>query len=184
MRNDTAQITRQALLDAALVILECERGEFTLEAVAAQARVSKGGLLHHFATKRDLLRAVISQHLEHHERWMAKACEQPGLNWTQAYVQAAFSSESVPVATMWALIAAVRVDETLLEQVREAFKRWQQRLEESGVPHGQALVVRFAIEGLALSFLLDLAPPRADGLLALRGILETLAARVVDSAAT
>ena len=57
MRNHTAQITRQALLDAALVVLECERGEFTLEAVAAQARVSKGGLLHHFATKRDLLRS-------------------------------------------------------------------------------------------------------------------------------
>jgi AcrR family transcriptional regulator len=124
MRKHSSQTTRQALLDAALVILECERGAFTLEAVAAQARVSKGGLLHHFATKRDLLSAVISQHLERHECWMTGTLEPSGLIWTQAYVQAALSTESVSVATMWALIAAVRLDVTLLVQVRQAFTRW------------------------------------------------------------
>ncbi len=184
MRNHTAQITRQALLDATLVVLECERGEFTLEAVAAQARVSKGGLLQHFATKRDLLSAVISQHSELHERWMTEMCEPSGLNWTQAYVEAAFSHESVPVATMWALIAAVRVDVTLLEQVRDAFTRWQGQLETCGVPPGRAMVVRLAVEGLALSVLLDLAPPSRDKLSALRNVLEALAVPVVDSAAT
>jgi AcrR family transcriptional regulator len=175
MRNHSSQTTRQALLDAALVILECERGEFTLEAVAAQAQVSKGGLLHHFATKRELLSAVISQHLERHEGWMTEALEQSGLNWTQAYVQAAFSTESVPVATMWALIAAVRLDATLLEQVRQAFTRWQQQLESSGVPLGRAMVVRLAVEGLALSMLLDLAVPRAEALAELKSVLENLA---------
>jgi AcrR family transcriptional regulator len=80
MRKHSSQTTRQALPDAALVVLECERGEFTLAVVAAQARVRKGGLLHHFATKRDLLSAVISQHFERHERWMAEALEQSRLN--------------------------------------------------------------------------------------------------------
>jgi AcrR family transcriptional regulator len=176
MRNHSSQTTRQALLDAALVILECERGEFTLEAVAAQAQVSKGGLLHHFATKRELLSALISQHLERHEHWMTGALEHSGLNWAQAYVQAAFSTESVPVTTMWALIAAVRLDATLLEQVRQAFTRWQQQLEASGVPLGRAMVVRLAVEGLALSELLDLAKPRAEVLAELKSVLETLAA--------
>ena len=175
MRNHTAQITRQALLEAALEDHECERGEFTLEAVAAQARVSKGGSLHHFATKRDFLSAVISQHLERHERWISEACEQAGLKWTQAYVEAAFSSESVSVTTMWALIAAVRVDVTLLEQAREAFTRWQRQLETSGVPLGRAMVVRLAVEGLALSVLLELAPPRGEVVAELKSVLETLA---------
>jgi AcrR family transcriptional regulator len=54
--------TRDSLLDA-FVSVVIERGEraATLEAVAAEAGVSKGGLLYHFGSKKDLVAGVVER---------------------------------------------------------------------------------------------------------------------------
>ena len=50
--------TRKRLLDAAAVVVRRDGAQaLTLDAVAAEAGVSKGGLLYHFKTKRELLDA-------------------------------------------------------------------------------------------------------------------------------
>lgn len=56
--------TRSRIL-AAAEELSCETGpaRVSLEAVAARAGVSKGGLLYHFPTKHALLRALIEEHV-------------------------------------------------------------------------------------------------------------------------
>ncbi|MDH6232284.1 AcrR family transcriptional regulator [Mesorhizobium soli] len=51
---------KERLFDAAIyVALENGFGKVTLDAIARRAGVSKGGLLHHFATKKDLIRAML-----------------------------------------------------------------------------------------------------------------------------
>ena len=45
----------------------------TLDAVAAEAGVSKGGLLYHFASKRELLDAMLMGFLEEFDREIAEA---------------------------------------------------------------------------------------------------------------
>ncbi|WP_378942441.1 TetR/AcrR family transcriptional regulator [Mesorhizobium sp. ANAO-SY3R2] len=51
---------KERLFDAAIcVALENGFGKVTLDAVARQAGISKGGLLHHFATKKHLIRAML-----------------------------------------------------------------------------------------------------------------------------
>ncbi|PSJ57096.1 TetR/AcrR family transcriptional regulator [Pseudaminobacter soli (ex Li et al. 2025)] len=51
---------KERLFDAAIwVALENGFGKVTLDAIARQAGISKGGLLHHFATKKDLIRAML-----------------------------------------------------------------------------------------------------------------------------
>src|SRR4051812_40532356 len=58
--------TRDRLLDAAGTVVMREGAQaLTLDAVAEEAEVSKGGLLYHFKSKRDLVEALI-------ERWMAE----------------------------------------------------------------------------------------------------------------
>src|SRR5436853_7249708 len=54
-----AQATRDALVQAALELF-AERGysEVGTEEIVARARVTRGALYHHFADKRDLVRAV------------------------------------------------------------------------------------------------------------------------------
>ncbi|NLI53534.1 MAG: helix-turn-helix transcriptional regulator, partial [Clostridiales bacterium] len=57
MKKETlSEQTKNAILDAANRVLLIHGAEyFTLEAVAAEANVSKGGLLYHFASKNKLI---------------------------------------------------------------------------------------------------------------------------------
>ena len=62
-RNPSA--TRQRLIEAAGE-LACTEGtaKLSLDAVAARAGVSKGGLLYHFPSKNDLLRGMVASHID------------------------------------------------------------------------------------------------------------------------
>src|SRR6202453_2727607 len=56
------EIDRDRILDAAeRVILESGGRNFTLDAVAARAGISKGGLVYSFATKDGLVRAALER---------------------------------------------------------------------------------------------------------------------------
>lgn len=61
--------TRLRILAAAQE-LSCETGpaRVSLDAVAARAGVSKGGLLYHFPTKHALLRALVAEHVDEMRR--------------------------------------------------------------------------------------------------------------------
>jgi len=62
IRNPAA--TRQRLLDAAGdIAFEEGASSLSLDAVAARAGVSKGGLLYHFPSKNALLRAMVAEHV-------------------------------------------------------------------------------------------------------------------------
>ncbi|MBN8999427.1 MAG: helix-turn-helix transcriptional regulator, partial [Rhizobiales bacterium] len=55
---------RERILDAAVnVAHEVGPAHLSLDAVAERAGVSKGGLLYHFPTKQDLLKALVERHL-------------------------------------------------------------------------------------------------------------------------
>src|SRR5262249_40673117 len=66
----------------------------TLEAVAREAGVSKGGLLYHFGTKEALLQGLLAARLEAYERALAREVAAdpaaPG-RWTRALVRTTFA---------------------------------------------------------------------------------------------
>lgn len=56
---------KERLFHAAVcVALENGFGKVTLDAVARQAGISKGGLLHHFSTKAELIRAMLKHYAD------------------------------------------------------------------------------------------------------------------------
>ena len=58
---------RERILDAALAVADrVGAAHLTLDAVATEAGVSKGGLLYHFASKDLLLKGVVEHHMEQH----------------------------------------------------------------------------------------------------------------------
>ena len=61
-------ITRQKILTAASQIVQCKGvAKLTLEAVAKEAGLSKGGLLYHFSNKEALIEGMIVRGVEDYE---------------------------------------------------------------------------------------------------------------------
>lgn len=57
--------TRERIMEAATAVAHAVGpAHLSLEAVAEQAGVSKGGLLYHFPTKASLIKAIVERHLE------------------------------------------------------------------------------------------------------------------------
>ncbi len=63
-----SQETRKRILDAASqVFARRGYGQATVEEIAAEAGVSNGALYHHFASKEELFRAIVEEHLHEHK---------------------------------------------------------------------------------------------------------------------
>jgi AcrR family transcriptional regulator len=138
-------------------------GRLTLDAVAREAGLSKGGVLYHFPTKEELLRAMVERWLEDFDAALREKLSQerraPGA-WTRAFVRV---SAEDPL-DIWGggagLFAAIAHDPALLGIVRGRFEEWQRRVEDDGLDPALATVVRLATDGLWWSEVFDFAAPR------------------------
>ena len=84
-REEYSAATRQALLDSATTLF-AERGyaQTSLEEIAAGARVTKGALYGHFASKQALFRAVLEDLEAGTTREVGRAVEAAGTPWEGA----------------------------------------------------------------------------------------------------
>ena len=146
---------RDRVLDAyETLLIETGPGAATLDAVAAAANVSKGGLLYHFASKRDLLDGLV-------ERWLDEFQEDidaAGPGFVAGYVRASDGAKAEEAGLLAALVA----DPAVLATVRERYATGQDRVATEGGDPVEATVARLAADGLWLADLLGLAAPGGD----------------------
>jgi AcrR family transcriptional regulator len=155
--------TRKRLLDAAAAVVRRDGARsLTLDAVAAEAGVSKGGLLYHFKAKRELLDAMLEGWVEEFAAEIAAAEEGKGL--AHGYVKASDMSgwAAADRATEFGLLAAMVDEPAALERVRERYVAWQAQLAGEAADPVEATVARLAADGLWLNDLLGLAPPAGE----------------------
>jgi AcrR family transcriptional regulator len=146
---------RTQLLDAAVAVVRREgAAALTLDAVAAEAGVSKGGLLYHFASKRELLDALVARWLDEFQRDIDEA----GGTFPVGYVRASDGAKAEEAGLLAALIA----DPAVLAAVRERYATWQDRIVTEGGDPVEATVARLAADGLWLADLLGMAPPEGE----------------------
>lgn len=93
-RKKQPQVVRAQLLEAAAhVVIERGLGGLTLDLVAQRAGVSKGGLIHHFPGKQELVEGLFNELLSAFENAI-KACmdqdPEPRGRFFRAYVRASF----------------------------------------------------------------------------------------------
>jgi len=147
--------TRAKLLDAAGAVIRRDGPQaLTLDAVAAQAGVSKGGLLYHFKSKRELLDGLV-------DRWMddfQRDIDAESGNFARRYVAANDGAHAEEVGMLAALVA----DPQVLAAVRDRHETWQDRVASEGGDPVDATVARLAADGLWLADLLGTAPPRGQ----------------------
>jgi AcrR family transcriptional regulator len=146
--------TKDRLLDAAGAVVMREGAQaLTLDAVAEEAEVSKGGLLYHFKSKRDLVEGMVARWLDEFQREMDEA----DTEFVRGYVKA-----SAPAGNELGMLAALVADPSLLVTVRRQYGIWQDRVEREGRDPVDATVARLAADGLWLAELLGMGPPTGE----------------------
>ncbi|GAA2451589.1 TetR/AcrR family transcriptional regulator [Actinomadura vinacea] len=137
-----------------------------LDLVAAEAGVSKGGLLHHFRSKQTLIQGVLDRLVERFEAELPPSGSPPGA-FTRAWLDATIPDTDVPAGAhadlvAVALLAGPSGGPETLESLRRCYQVWQDRLAGDGLDPATAHLVRLAVDGWWPARLLDLAPPRDD----------------------
>ena len=158
--------SKNRILDAAeRIVLRDGPGHLTLDAVAAETSLSKGGVLYHFATKDDLIRGMITRLIDQFEGEMAQLLEQdtdPAGRQTRAYLNALVDPPVAPPEQSEricaALLAAAAHNPSLLEPVQDRVRSWQTRMVEDGLDPVMATIIRLACDGLWMTELLRLPP--------------------------
>jgi AcrR family transcriptional regulator len=166
--------TRGRLLDAAAAVVRRDGAQaLTLDAVAGEAGVSKGGLLYHFKSKRDLLDGMVERWVDGWQAQIESETQGDG-SFAAAYVRAALPpSDPREREAQFGLLAALVAEPAVLEIVRVRYREWQARLERESADPVAATVARLAADGLWLADLLGFAPPS--------GVLrDEVLARLVD----
>jgi AcrR family transcriptional regulator len=167
-KTQSAVETRNRLLQATIHIIQTQGVErLTLDAVAKEAAVSKGGLLYHFASKDALVAGVIQCLMDEFDADIAQELAQdttpdsPG-KWLRAYVKALFNGKTLPTPLVTSLISAMNVNAELLEPVKIQFETWQQKSLAPGLDPVRASLVRFAADGFSDSELFGRTLPNED----------------------
>jgi AcrR family transcriptional regulator len=156
-RSKSRSATREALLRAASqVVIDKGVEALTLDAVAQQAGVSKGGLLYHFPNKDALMTSMVEQLIQDFETVLQSEFDQddaPGTpgQWVRAYIRATlrFSKQSLALVARLSSIAANSPD--LFESAKVYEQQSRQRIETSGIDPIKATIILLAADGLWLS---------------------------------
>lgn len=161
----TALETRELVFEACSRILRRHGlSELTLENVAEEADLSKGGLLYHFPSKESLIEALFEYHNEKFEARLSALAEEEGDDtgaWLRAYAKACIEQIMEPGnASLYAsLFAAEERYEGAHRLMRQRYIVWQQQIENSGLDPARATLVRLAVEGLWFLEMHHYAPP-------------------------
>jgi AcrR family transcriptional regulator len=154
--------TRESLLNAAgEVVLRLGSDALTLDAVAKEAGVSKGGLLYHFPNKDALLTSMVANLIVEFEKLLEIELDIEGDltakgAWVRAYIRAGDIFDRQNAAIQSGLLAAVAKDSRLLQPYQEASMRWHQQVSNSGITPLKAGVILLAADGLSWNQLLGL----------------------------
>lgn len=153
---------RAKILEAASAIArEIGPGQLSLDAVAARAGVSKGGLLYHFPTKAQLVRALVEGYLEEVQGLM-KASEKRRSGTPHPVASAcihAFSAHCMQAAPPSAgVLAAIVESPDFIGPVREHNRAVVEGIRQTSPDPQLGLVAFLAIEGMRALQLFDTDP--------------------------
>jgi AcrR family transcriptional regulator len=155
------QPLRERILEAADQVAR-ERGaaHLTLDLVAEQAGVSKGGLLYHFTTKESLLRGMVDRSIDRYRTFLTAALDQHGegyLGYLKAHMSARKDCDEGSECSR-AFFAAAAIFPEMPDRARIDVSSHYERLRSDPTRFEAAAALSLAIEGLHFLELLDLSP--------------------------
>lgn len=167
-RRKEPEAVRRALLDCAAEITARHGfAALTIQAIAAAAGVTKGGLFHHFPNKQVLVEGMFADQLEKLDLMLdtiIAADPEPHGVFTRAYVAVVFDREQFGKNTVWAAMAASLAADPML---RELWANWYRtRCDRHRDTDGEPVleVVRLAADGAWYAYLIDEPDASAEAL--------------------
>jgi|GraSoiStandDraft_26_1057304.scaffolds.fasta_scaffold113199_1 AcrR family transcriptional regulator len=159
MASPAARDTRSEILDAAdMVVMRDGVRNLTLDAVAAQSGVSKGGLLYHFRSKEDLAAAMIERSIAWFDNALSEAVKddlQVKGRFTRAYVRATLGMTPLTGKGFDSLCSSITTAllsfPERLSPVQEQGGRTQRDIENDGLDPVLATIIRLAVDGIWLA---------------------------------
>ncbi len=171
-QKDISSAKRLLILDAASrVVLDKGASALTLESVAEQAGISKGGLLYHFPNKESLIAGMIERLIAEFDDSLERELSKNDGDWLAAYIRASFEVNPERERISCALCAVIATNPSLLEPLQARFAEWQAKAASTSISPEIGTIVRLALDGMWLSDLLGFSPPTPE----IRGkVLRTL----------
>jgi len=170
------------MLDAAeVVVVRQGIANLTIEAVAAEAGLSKGGLLHHFPSKDRLIEAMVVRAAENQRDYYASACSRAPEG--VGRMARGVLHNCLTDAESWtdqlrrssaAVFAALAHKPALIEPMRAVYSDLYKRLEADDLPPGVGEAIAAAADGLWLNWVLGLVPVDQARMTRVRTALERL----------
>lgn len=179
MERDKHNVIDTVLDAAEAVVVRQGIANLTLDSVAAEAKISKGGLLHHFPSKDKLVEGMVKRTADNWRKMYIAAYERapqgPGR------MARAMLDHCLCDFASWkeqcrrsssAVFAALAQNPSLIEPMRSAYSDLQRRIaEEDDLPPGVGETVVAAIDGLWLYWVLGLVPVNQELITRVRGVL-------------
>ena len=182
MKPARSTICVDKLLDAAqTVVLQGGAASITLDAVAAEAGVSKGGLLHHFPSKEKLIEAMVVRIVAEWRQDVMEAIEAqphgPG-RVARAFLAMSFEdhpdfADCVRRSTV-VLLTALTANPKLVQPLRDVYRELETLIANDGLKPGYGEAVLSAIDGLWFSKIFGTRDVSAERSAAIRASLARL----------
>ena len=169
--------TRDLVLDALeTLLLEGGSSAATLEAVAARAGVSKGGLLYHFGSKEALYEGFLAR-LRRRAQGDAERTRRAPQGAVAAYLDVSTVPEDPGTRSVLAALRLVGVQEVDVERaLADTFEYWYAVVAQEIPDPTLARLVQLVGDGLYLHALIGSGRPEADQL-----VIERVIALVAES---
>jgi AcrR family transcriptional regulator len=155
--------TRKAVLQAALTIIARDGpARLTLDAIARESGMSKGGLTHQFPTKEAVLKALLEHQTEYFRDFTQRYLAEIGTTTSQPHLAAQIATlrETIaqPHSVAFAILGALAQDPSLLSNTRGLEKTILDRVKAEADDPQLALLRWAAARGLALMDMFELTP--------------------------
>ena len=162
-KSEISSTTQIRILDAASkVVLDNGAEALTLEKVAQEAGLSKGGLLYHFSTKRKLIEGMIARLIGRVDAALEEELLKSDGDYVTAYIHASFRTDPERDKISNALVAAIANDPDLIKPLQERFSKMQREIAAAAIAPEIGTIIRLALDGLWMADLFGFAPPSPE----------------------
>ena len=162
-KSEISSVTQTRILDAAgKVILANGAESLTLEAVAQEAGLSKGGLLYHFPTKRKLIEGMIARLIARVDVALEEELLKNGRDYVTAYIHTSFRTDPESEKISSALVAATANEPDLIKPLQARFAKMQREIAAAAISPEIGTIIRLSLDGLWMSDLFGFAPPSPE----------------------